>query len=148
MELIRSFWVTLNTYRMGGMSYNLWLWGLCAYRPCNHTLYDIPPILFVFEATQEDLISSLMMVGYCRNMYEPVYRIKKWYSQCILLVFSNTYNEQIEMEVNTKFTNFPLFIPSFLYICPSYSYQPSSSVGSHVLIPNNLSVLSSTKIIS
>jgi hypothetical protein len=29
-----------------------------------------------------------------------------------------------------------------------YNHQPSSSVGSHVLIPRNLSVLSSTKIIS
>jgi hypothetical protein len=28
-----------------------------------------------------------------------------------------------------------------------YNYPPSSSVGSHVLIPRNLSVLSSTKII-
>jgi hypothetical protein len=29
-----------------------------------------------------------------------------------------------------------------------YNHSPSSSVGSHVLIPRNLSVLSSTKIIS
>jgi hypothetical protein len=28
----------------------------------------IPPIQFVFQVTQEDLISSLMMAGYCRNM--------------------------------------------------------------------------------
>jgi hypothetical protein len=34
----------------------------------NHTLYYIPPIRFVFEVTQKDLRSSLMMEGYCRNM--------------------------------------------------------------------------------
>jgi hypothetical protein len=39
-----------------------------AHRPRNHTLYDTPPIRFVFQVTQEDLISSLMMAGYCRNM--------------------------------------------------------------------------------
>jgi hypothetical protein len=50
-----------------------------AHRPRNHTLYDIPPILFVFQVTQKDLRSSLMMAGYCRNMYESVYRIKEWY---------------------------------------------------------------------
>jgi hypothetical protein len=43
---------------------------------CNHTLYDIPPIRFVFRITQKDLRSSLRMAGYCRNIYEPVYRIK------------------------------------------------------------------------
>jgi hypothetical protein len=66
-----------------------WLHGLCAglswfrllsfpadtrnhnnltYRPSNHTLYDIPPIRFVFQVTQKDLRSSLMMAGYCQNM--------------------------------------------------------------------------------
>jgi hypothetical protein len=39
-----------------------------AHRPRNDTLYDIPPIRFVFQVTQEDLIRALMMVGYCRNM--------------------------------------------------------------------------------
>jgi hypothetical protein len=39
---------------------------------------QIPPIRFVFQVTQKDLRSSLMMAGYCRNMYEPVYRIKEW----------------------------------------------------------------------
>jgi hypothetical protein len=39
-----------------------------------------------------DLRSSLMMAGYCRNMYEPVYRIKEWYNQCILLVISTACN--------------------------------------------------------
>jgi hypothetical protein len=38
-----------------------------------------PPIGFVFKITQKDLRSSLMMAGYCRNMKEPVYRIKDWY---------------------------------------------------------------------
>jgi hypothetical protein len=46
------------------------------HRPCNHTLYDIPTIQFVFQRTQEDLISSLTMSGYCRNMYKPIHRIK------------------------------------------------------------------------
>jgi hypothetical protein len=32
-----------------------------------------------------------MMAGYCRNMYKPVYRIKEWYNQCVLLVISTTY---------------------------------------------------------
>jgi hypothetical protein len=30
-----------------------------------------------------------MMAGYCRNMYEPVRRIKEWYNQCIFLFSSN-----------------------------------------------------------
>jgi hypothetical protein len=28
-----------------------------AHRPRNHTLYDIPPIRFVFQVTQKDLIA-------------------------------------------------------------------------------------------
>jgi hypothetical protein len=39
-----------------------------AHRPRNHTLYDIPTLSLYFQVTQEDPISSLMMVGYCRNM--------------------------------------------------------------------------------
>jgi hypothetical protein len=39
-----------------------------AHRPRNHTLYDIPTLSCVFQVTQEDPISSLMMAGYCRNM--------------------------------------------------------------------------------
>jgi hypothetical protein len=39
-----------------------------AHRPRNHTLYDIPPIQFVFQVTQNVLRSSLMMAGYCRDM--------------------------------------------------------------------------------
>jgi hypothetical protein len=31
-------------------------------------ILDIPPIRFVFQVTQEDLTSSLMMAAYCRNM--------------------------------------------------------------------------------
>jgi hypothetical protein len=50
-----------------------------AHRSRNHTLYDIPPIRFVFQVTKKDLRSSLMMAGYCRNMWEPVYRVKEWY---------------------------------------------------------------------
>jgi hypothetical protein len=71
----------LNTNRMGGISRNVWLRDLCAgvswfrwyhdnpaHSSRNHTLYDIPPIRFVFQVTQKDLRSSLMMAGYCRNM--------------------------------------------------------------------------------
>jgi hypothetical protein len=39
-----------------------------AHRPRNHTLYDIPPMRFVFQVTQKDLRSFLMMAGYCRDM--------------------------------------------------------------------------------
>jgi hypothetical protein len=39
-----------------------------AHKPRNHTLYDIPHIRFVFQVTQKDLRSSLMMANYCRNM--------------------------------------------------------------------------------
>jgi uridine kinase len=39
-----------------------------AHRPRNHTLYDVSPIRFVFQVTQKDLRSSLMMADYCRNM--------------------------------------------------------------------------------
>jgi hypothetical protein len=38
------------------------------HRPRNHTLYGIPPVLFVFQVTKKDLRSSLMMAGYGRNM--------------------------------------------------------------------------------
>src|SRR5215510_151907 len=50
-----------------------------SHRPHNHTLYDIPRIRFVSQVTQTDPRSSLMMADYCRNMLEPVYRIKEWY---------------------------------------------------------------------
>jgi hypothetical protein len=63
---------------MDGILYNVWLRDLCAgvswnhdtpvHRPHKHTLYDIPPIRFVFQVTQKDLRSSLMMADYCRNM--------------------------------------------------------------------------------
>jgi hypothetical protein len=43
------------------------------------TLYDIPPIGFIFQGTQKDPRSSMMIAGYCRNMWEPVYRIKEMY---------------------------------------------------------------------
>jgi hypothetical protein len=42
--------------------------GTVPHRPHNHTLYDIPPSQFVYQVTQKDLRSSLMMAGYCRNM--------------------------------------------------------------------------------
>jgi hypothetical protein len=32
-----------------------------AHRPRNHTLYDIPPIRFVFQVTRKDLRISLML---------------------------------------------------------------------------------------
>jgi hypothetical protein len=38
-------------------------------RPRNHTLYDILPIRSVFQATQADPRSSLMMAGTCRSQY-------------------------------------------------------------------------------
>jgi hypothetical protein len=41
---------------------------LGAHRSRNHTLYDIPPIRFIFQVTKKDLRSSLMMAGYSRNM--------------------------------------------------------------------------------
>jgi hypothetical protein len=50
-----------------------------AHRPRKHTLYDITPIQSVFQVTQTDPRSYLMMADYCRNMQEPVYRIKEWY---------------------------------------------------------------------
>jgi hypothetical protein len=34
----------------------------------NRTLYDIPPILFVFQVTHTDPRSSVIMADYCRNM--------------------------------------------------------------------------------
>jgi hypothetical protein len=39
-----------------------------AHRPRNHTLCDTPSIKFVFQVTQADPGSSLMMTDYCRNM--------------------------------------------------------------------------------
>jgi hypothetical protein len=39
-----------------------------AHRSHNHTLYDIPPIRSVFQVTQTDPRSSLMIAVYCRNM--------------------------------------------------------------------------------
>jgi hypothetical protein len=70
----------------------------CASQLCwerNHTLYDIPHIPFVFQVTQNDLRSSLMMTDYCQNMQEPVHRIKEWYNQCILLVISTTIHVNV-----------------------------------------------------
>jgi hypothetical protein len=46
----------------------VWLRGLCAHRPRNHTLYDISTPSLCFQVTQEDPVSSPMMAGYCRNM--------------------------------------------------------------------------------
>jgi hypothetical protein len=63
-----------------------------AHSSSNHTLYAISPIRFVFQVTQKDLRSSLMMAGYCRNMYEPIHWIKNLNrSVHIVGVFSNTY---------------------------------------------------------
>jgi hypothetical protein len=70
---------------MGGIPYNVWLRD---HRPSNHTLSDIPFSRCVFKVTQKDLRSFLIVAGYCRNMQEPVYRIKEWYNQCVLLVIS------------------------------------------------------------
>jgi hypothetical protein len=72
--------VTWNTDWICGIPYNVCLCGLCAglswfrmehnnpaHRPHKHTLYDIPPIQSVFQVTQTDPRSSLMMADYCRN---------------------------------------------------------------------------------
>jgi hypothetical protein len=48
--------------------HNRWNHNILVHRPHNHTLSDIPPIQFVFQVTQKDLRSSLMMAGYCWNM--------------------------------------------------------------------------------
>jgi hypothetical protein len=48
--------------------HNRWDHNNPAHRPRNHTLFDTPPIRFVFQVTQKDLRSSLMMAGYCQNM--------------------------------------------------------------------------------
>jgi hypothetical protein len=39
-----------------------------AHRSRNQTLYDTSPVWFVFQVTQEDQLSSLMMECYCRSM--------------------------------------------------------------------------------
>jgi hypothetical protein len=39
-----------------------------AHRPRSHTLYDIPPIRSVFQVTQTNPRSSLMMADYCQDM--------------------------------------------------------------------------------
>jgi hypothetical protein len=70
--------------------HSFWNHDTLAHRPRNYTLCDIPPIRFVFQVTQKALRSSLMVAGYCRNMWEPIRRIKEWYNQCILLVVSTT----------------------------------------------------------
>jgi hypothetical protein len=63
-----------------------------ANRPHNHTLYDIPPIQFVFQVTQKDLRGFLMIADYCLIMKGPVHGVKVWYNQCILLVICNASN--------------------------------------------------------
>jgi hypothetical protein len=69
-----------------------------AHRSRNHTLYYIPPHRFVFQVTEEDLISSLMS--------EPVRRMKDWYNQCILLVSSNASDNARYEHWNTPIPNF------------------------------------------
>jgi hypothetical protein len=44
-----------------------------AHRPRNHTLYDIPPIRSVFQVTQSDPRTSLMMADYCRKTCRSLY---------------------------------------------------------------------------
>jgi hypothetical protein len=61
-----------------------------AHRPRNYTLNDMPPIRFVFLVTQKDLRNSLIMAGYCRNKYDPVYRIKVWYRSVHSVVIYST----------------------------------------------------------
>jgi hypothetical protein len=62
-----------------------------AHMPRNHTLFDrIPPIQFVFQVTQKDLRSSLMMAGYCRNMQEQVHRISGFGGLVVSMLASGT----------------------------------------------------------
>jgi hypothetical protein len=63
---------------MGGISYVV-TWPVCWHAGHVTTRYDITPIRFVFQVTQEDLRSSLILAGYCRNIQEPIHRIKEWY---------------------------------------------------------------------
>jgi hypothetical protein len=87
---------------MGGISYNV-----CsvrnhdnpAHRPRNHTLYDIPPIQFVFQVTQKDLRSSLLMAGHCRNLQEPVCRIKEWYKSVYSVGYFNFFMHSFSSSV-------------------------------------------------
>jgi hypothetical protein len=67
-EILGFVWVTWNADRIGGISYNVYLCGLCAHRPHKRTLYDVPPIRSTFQVTQTDPRSSLMMADLCRNM--------------------------------------------------------------------------------
>jgi hypothetical protein len=48
-ELLRSFWVTWNTNRMGGISYNVWLRGLLHIAYC--ILFVISDTMCYFNAT-------------------------------------------------------------------------------------------------
>jgi hypothetical protein len=41
---------------------------MCGYMAHNYTIYDIPHIRSVFQVTQTDPGSSLIMADYCRNM--------------------------------------------------------------------------------
>jgi hypothetical protein len=69
MEHVPMEYVPWNMYPWNVYPWNMYPWNhdTPAHRPRHHTLYDIPPILFVFQVTQKDLRSSLMMAGYCRK---------------------------------------------------------------------------------
>jgi hypothetical protein len=106
-----------------------------AHRPRNHTLYDIPPIRFVFQVTQTDPRSSLMMADYCRNIWEPVNRIRSGTNQCVVLVISSMFKWNIPVAVanavsiniyNLKKNS---LVFSFIYIATSFDPKRGSSSG-------------------
>jgi hypothetical protein len=112
-EFLGFVWVTWNEDRIGGISYNCGYvacvseccGSVCcasqlswkAHRPQKHTLYDIPPIRSAFQVTQTNQRSSLMMADHCRNMYVPVYWIRKSYNSVhVLVVYATSNNARYE----------------------------------------------------
>jgi hypothetical protein len=121
-ELLGSVLVTWNAVRIGGISSNVCLYGLCAgvLWPHKHTLYGIPPIRFVLQVTQTDPRSSLMMADHCRNMQQPVYWIKEWYNQVHVLVVFATLMYMELRNLNRLITHGTVNHPTLNYSrCPA-----------------------------
>jgi hypothetical protein len=74
---------------MGGVTNNVWLRDTPARMSRNHTLFDTPSIRFILQVTQKYLRRSLMMAGSCRNMWEPIRRLKERYKSVRSVGFSN-----------------------------------------------------------